>query len=70
NKEKFKKVRDGLWEFKCNSIQMRMFTFRHCQRWYLVHGFRGKKEDKLPESEVKRAIRAMKSAKCSLGIED
>lgn len=66
NREQFKQVKGDLWEFKCNSIQMRMFTFRHENRWYLVHGFKGKKENKLPPREVKRAFNAMKDAKRAL----
>ena len=65
NRTKFKSVegRPSLNEFKVNSEKMRMFCFRMGDSIYLVHGIRGKKEDKIDPGEVDRAERLMRDAK-------
>jgi hypothetical protein len=37
NKEKFRKLRDQIWEFK--SGQNRIACFQHSNVWFLTHGF-------------------------------
>ena len=54
--EKFKKLKDDIWEFK--SFQIRMPCFRDGQEWVLTHGFT-KKKNKTPKSEIQRAIDIM-----------
>ena len=63
NKQQFKRVEGDLFEFKRIDIQMRLFTFRTGNCWYLVLGFAGKKENKLPQGIVRQALRLMDEAK-------
>lgn len=63
NRQRFKQVRGALWEFKRNgSKKVRIFAFRHENRWWLVSGVK-KKEDDLEESDIVRAIDEMAEAK-------
>ena len=66
NRQQFKQVEGRLFEFKRNDVKSRIFAFRRDRCWYLVHVFAGKKEDDLPEGEVKRATRCMEQAMARL----
>lgn len=66
NRRQFKQVDGDLFEFKRNDLQMRVFAFRHRERWYLLSGLIGKKEDDLPPGEVKRALALMSQAKARI----
>ena len=51
--EDFRKLRDGLFEFK--DFQIRMPCFSTPKGWFVTHGFIKKKEGRTPESEIARA---------------
>ena len=57
SKQKFRKLKDEIWEFK--SRQHRMPCFQASNRWILTHGFL-KKSGKTPKKEIERAIVIMK----------
>lgn len=52
NREKFKKVKGQIWEFK--SFQIRLLCFQDGKNWVLTHGF-VKKQDQIPKREIERA---------------
>lgn len=68
NRQQFKPVEGELFEFKRNDLQMRIFTFRRGNSWYLVSGLTGKKEDDLPEGDVARAKTLMQEAQERLNL--
>ncbi len=55
NREKFKKIEDGLFEFKSFQIRMPCF-FLAGGLVVITHGFR-KKRDKIPRAEIDKARR-------------
>lgn len=55
NEEKFRKLDDGIWEFKSFQVRLLCYFERH-RLIILTHGFI-KKKDRTPKSEIDRAIR-------------
>lgn len=56
NREQFKKIDDGIWEFKRGPVRVSCFQIGN--RWILAHGFI-KKQDRWPAGELERAKRIM-----------
>jgi Phage derived protein Gp49-like (DUF891) len=52
NRQKFHRVEDDIWEFKCFRIRISCYQVGRC--WYLLHGFE-KKGDYWPPGELIRA---------------
>jgi len=62
SRELFKLVRGSVWEFKrSGSKKVRIFTFRHLNRWWLLSGVK-KKENDLEEADIVRALNQMGEA--------
>lgn len=60
NDQKFKCLRDGIYEFK--SYQTRIFCAMHAGRMILLtHGMK-KKKDKTDQQEIDRALRLLREA--------
>ena len=53
NEEKFKKLREKIWEFKTYS-GIRVLCFQQGKSWLLTHGFK-KQKGKTPPREIERA---------------
>jgi len=58
NKERFRKVRGKIFEFKIHP-KVRVLCFQRGKTWLLTHGF-NKETNKTPEREIKRAEDIMK----------
>jgi|HubBroStandDraft_5_1064220.scaffolds.fasta_scaffold52909_3 hypothetical protein len=54
NLEQFRKIAEGLFEFKAFQVRMPCY-FRPDQRVVITHGFRKKKEGATPRQEIERA---------------
>jgi phage-related protein len=59
NTEQFRKLDDGIWEFKRGPV--RILCFQRGNGWVLTHGYK-KQSQRLPASELKRAKRIMESS--------